>query len=78
MRQCTKEDFKLVLDSYLCIVPDEPKVPGLIPSALNHCAVATNTLIFQIKLAQREGLTTGWISPISLGENTMRRRRNVG
>ena len=74
LKNCNKEFFKCVLDSYLTLIPDEPKMPGLIPAALTQSAMSTNTLSRQIVRAQREGLTAGWRLPPTAAADSCRGR----
>ena len=48
-KNCCLEDFKLLLDTYLEMVPDEPKTPSLIPCATNLLSgKQTNSIIYQV------------------------------
>ena len=60
MTKCGPNEFKEKLDSYLTLIPDEPKMPGLIPGATTSDAVPSNSLLWQIPRAMREGLTAAW------------------
>ena len=56
------EDFKVLLDGFLTKIPDEPKCQGLVPGAMSSIdANPSNSLLFQVPRAWREGLTTGWM-----------------
>ena len=47
MTKCSVEIFKEELDKYLMIIPDEPSVPGLTPSASTPDARPSNSLLHQ-------------------------------
>ena len=56
MTNCSIDEFKSILDGFLGLVPDEPKSPGLTPGAIAANAIATNSLLYQIPRARRDGL----------------------
>ena len=60
LTKCGPDFFKCILDSYLTLIPDEPKIPGLVPAAVTQCAMSTNNLQHQISRARRDGMTAGW------------------
>ena len=47
MTKCPLEIFKEELDKYLMMIPDEPSVPGLTPSASTPDARPSNSLLHQ-------------------------------
>ena len=47
LTKCPAEIFKEKLDQYLMKVPDEPSVPGLVPSATTPEARPSNSLLHQ-------------------------------
>ena len=47
MTKCSVEIFKEELDKYLMMIPDEPSVPGLTPSASTPDARPSNSLLHQ-------------------------------
>ena len=48
-KNCCLEHFKLLLDTYLEMVPDEPKTPSLIPCATNLLSgKQTNSINYQV------------------------------
>ena len=48
-KNCSLEDFKLLLDTYLEKVPDEPKTTSLTPRATNLLSGRqTNSIIYQV------------------------------
>ena len=48
-KNCSLEDFKILLDTYLEKVPDEPKTQSLIPCATNLLSGRqTNSIIYQV------------------------------
>ena len=49
MTKCPLEDFKLKLDKFLEKVPDEPSVSGLTPAACTAEAVASNSILDQVR-----------------------------
>ena len=56
LTKCGQEDFKKVLDTYLCKIPDTPKIQGLVPAALTPDCKSSNSLLFQVDWARRQGL----------------------
>ena len=85
IKNCSIDQFKTSLDSYLTLIPDEPKMPGMVPPALTHCAVPTNSLPQQIARARREGMTAAWRLPavtadqqLSSDQAVTARTRTVG
>ena len=62
LSKCGPDEFKKELDEFLSFVPDEPKCPGLTPTAVNPVtAQASNSLLHQVDWARREGLLKGMI-----------------
>ena len=49
MTKCPIEDFKVKLDTFLENVPDQPSVSGLTPGACTAQAVASNSILDQLK-----------------------------
>jgi len=47
------DDFKAVLDEFLSGIPDQPKAPGLTPSAMTATAEHSNSLLHQVALTAR-------------------------
>ena len=58
MTKCTEADFKEALDSFLTRIPDEPRAPGLVPGAVTEECKMTNSLLWQVDRARREGRVT--------------------
>ena len=50
--KCEIDEFKMKLDKYLELVPDEPNVRGLIPGASDSNSRPSNSLIDQVKRAR--------------------------
>ena len=49
------DEFKIKLDNLLTQVPDEPKSGGLVPGAMSPDSVSSNSLLYQMDRAWREG-----------------------
>ena len=49
MTKCPIEDFKMKLDKFLQNVSDQPSVSGLTPGACTAQAVASNSILDQVK-----------------------------
>ena len=49
MTMCSIDDFKMALDKYLELVPDEPAVRGLTPGGCTMDARATNSILDQAR-----------------------------
>ena len=49
MTKCPLKDFKSKLDKFLEKVPDEPSVSGLTPAACTAEAVASNSILDQVR-----------------------------
>ena len=56
MTKCGIDDFKEKLDQFLCKIPDQPKIQGLVPAALTPDCKSSNSLLFQVDWARRQGL----------------------
>ena len=54
MKRCSIEDFKEKLDQFLSTVPDEPRCPGLTPSAVTPGGAPTNSLLYTIRTGAGE------------------------
>ena len=60
MKDCSLEDFKYKLDTFLSKVPDEPKSQSLTPGATNlQSGRQTNSLIYQVARTQGTWAITG-------------------
>ena len=57
LTKCGQEEFKTQLDMFLTSIPDEPRAPGLVPAAVTPDCKPSNSLLYQIDRARREGLT---------------------
>ena len=53
--KCGVEEFKMILDEFLQKIPDQPKCPGLTPVAQKPDATHSNSLLYQLAWARREG-----------------------
>ena len=53
MTRCGIEDFKMKLDKFLEIVPDEPSVRGLVPRACTADARPSNSILDQVKMVKK-------------------------
>ena len=57
--KCSIDDFKFKLDQYLARIPDEPKLPGYIPTATNqYTGQPSNSIIDQVR-KQNQAVTGG-------------------
>ena len=56
MTKCPIDDFKEKLDKYLEKVPDEPRMPGLVPGGCTMMAAASNSILDQGRRERRPGL----------------------
>ena len=57
--KCSIDDFKFKLDQYLAKIPDEPKLPGYIPTATNqYTGQPSNSIIDQVR-KQNQAVTGG-------------------
>ena len=57
LKNCSVNDFKAHLDSFLETIPDEPKISNLTPRAINpYTAKSSNSLLYQVQLTEQ---TTG-------------------
>ena len=59
MKGCSVDDFKEKLDQFLSTIPDEPRCPGLTPSAVTPGGLPTNSLLYTIRTGGR-GELEGW------------------
>ena len=64
------EEFKQILDQFLCKVPDEPKCDGLNPGATNALnGRPSNSILYQV--ARRTVLRTGSMGHLSKSPTTI-------
>ena len=50
LSKCSIDDFKAALDKYLARIPDEPKIPGYVPTASDQFSgQPSNSLVDQIR-----------------------------
>ena len=54
LTNCGPVEFKTRLDEFLCLIPDQPKCAQMTPVAMKPHA--SNSLIYQVAWARREGL----------------------
>ena len=59
MSKCGVDEFKTCLDTFLQKVPDQPKCPEMTPVACKPDGSSSNSLIYQVAWARREGLLRG-------------------
>ena len=50
--------FSEALDYFLTRVPDEPRAPGMTPGVMTEDSRMTNSLLWQVDRARREGILT--------------------
>ena len=56
MTKCGVEEFKFRLDGFLTRIPDQPRCPEMTPVAMTPDSIHTNSLVYQVAWARREGL----------------------
>ena len=49
MTKCSIDDFKTELDQYLENIPDEPKMDGMNPNALDNSGRFSNSILHQTR-----------------------------
>ena len=47
--KCSIDDFKTELDQYLEKIPDEPKIDGMNPNALDNRGRYSNSILHQVR-----------------------------